>query len=66
LPIDIEIDRLLNLVRSKLSYLSGSLAQAKDGLDPTETGGLSVLLAEVLDGVEAVHRLARESWGVPG
>ena len=66
MPIDIEIDRLMNVVRSKLSYLTGSLAQAQDGLSPGETGGLSVILAEVLESVETAHRLAKESWGVPG
>lgn len=66
MPINIEIDRLLNSVRSKLSYLAGSLAQANDGLSPEETGGLSAILVEVLEGVETAHRLAKESWGIPG
>ena len=66
MPNDIEIDRLLNLTRSKLSFVTGLLLQTHEGLDPAEIGGLSFILSEVLESIEAVHRLAKESWGVPG
>jgi hypothetical protein len=63
LPINIETDRLLNQARSKLSFLSGALAQSQQGLDRAETDGLSFILTEVLESLDTVHQWLLKLWG---